>query len=107
MQGQEAIHKQFTEVVSFKTVQHLPTKIDAQPLADGGVLVSVLGQLQVRRATVPYDARIRALNTASGTHVHTRFRPCNTVVSFSLAACVTSGQNTCTHTDHEEQTANK
>jgi ketosteroid isomerase-like protein len=44
--GRDAIMQHLTQSLTFQTVRHLVTLVDAQPLVDGGVLVQVVGQLQ-------------------------------------------------------------
>jgi len=44
-QGREEIHNKYTSL-PFVTVSMVVTKISAQPTADGGVLVMVIGQLK-------------------------------------------------------------
>lgn len=45
MQGTQAIMTYLTEKLSFKTVRHIASTVDCQPLMDGGILVMVMGQL--------------------------------------------------------------
>eukprot|EP00035_Acanthoeca_spectabilis_P020830 m.434794 g.434794 ORF g.434794 m.434794 type:complete len:127 (-) comp17769_c0_seq1:246-626(-) len=46
MKGQEQIMTYLTEKLSFRQVAHEGTTIDCQPVYDGGVFITVMGQLK-------------------------------------------------------------
>lgn len=48
--GQELIHKKLCEDFPMGNIKRAVTKVDCQPMGDGGVLVFVLGQLQAADA---------------------------------------------------------
>ncbi|VDO83339.1 unnamed protein product [Soboliphyme baturini] len=51
MKGKDAILLKFSEL-PFKNILREVTKVDSQPLADGSVLVTVLGRIRVRHSSI-------------------------------------------------------
>jgi len=45
LQGAQNIMEKFNSL-TFQKIQHIITKVDCQPMFDGGVLINVLGQLK-------------------------------------------------------------
>jgi len=45
LQGAQRIMEKFNSL-TFQKIQHIITKVDCQPMFDGGILINVLGQLK-------------------------------------------------------------
>ncbi len=65
LQGSEKIMAKIRSL-TFKKVIHFITAVDCQPTFDGGILINVLGRLQVQYASTHVLALLPALGTTAG-----------------------------------------